>query len=471
MAAGHSTARGGLMVERLVVIGGDAAAMSAASAARRRRGPDKLEIVAFESGNYTSYSACGIPYFIGDVVPDVDMLIARTPQQFARDHTIDARIRHQVTAIDTDRGAVLVRDLVGGTESWEGFDQLMVATGAVPIRPPLPGVDAEGIFGVQTLDDGLAVKAALERDRPRRAVVVGAGYIGLELAEAFSAWGVAVTLIDRGPTPMATIDPDMGEMLVEAMHGFGMTLRLGESVTGFDTDDGQVRAVVTDQATVPTDLVILGLGVEPNTALAHAAGIPLGSAGGIAVDQRLRTGVEGVWAAGDCVEKFHRISRRPVTIALGTHANKEGRTAGINIGGGYATFPGVVGTAVTKLCDVEVARTGLGEAEAEAAGFEALSVAVDSTTRAGYYPGAQPIRTKLVAERGTGRLLGAQIVGQEGAAKRIDVLAMALWTHTTVDELLNIDLGYAPPFSPLWDPVLIAARKAWQQIETDRHIA
>jgi len=214
--------------------------------------------------------------------------------------------------------------------------------------------------------------------------------------------------------------------------------------------------------------VILGLGVRPNTALDEAAGIPLGPAGGIAVDQRLRTGVRGVWAGGDCVEKFHRVARRPVTLALGTHANKEGRTAGINIGGGYATFPGVLGTAVTKLCDVQVGRTGLGEAEARTAGFAPLCVTVDSTTRAGYYPGAKPIRTKLVAERGTGRLLGAQIAGEEGAAKRIDVLAMALWHDTTVEELLNTDLSYAPPFSPLWDPVLIAARKAWQRVEADR---
>jgi NADPH-dependent 2,4-dienoyl-CoA reductase/sulfur reductase-like enzyme len=456
------------MGERLVVIGGDAAGMSAASAARRLRGPDELEIVAFEAGHYTSYSACGIPYFIGDVVSDVDALVARTPQQFARHHGIDARIRHEVTEIDIDRGAVRVRGLDEGTETWEGFDRLMVATGARPIRPDLPGIDAHGILGVQTLEDGLAVRRTLERDRPRRAVVVGAGYIGLEIAEAMCARGVAVTLIDRGAAPMAPLDPDMGQMLVEAMRRFNMTLRLGESVTGFDTDDDRVSAVVTDQASVPADLVILGLGVEPNTTLAQHAGIQLGHAGGIAVDQRLQTTTPGVWAAGDCVEKFHRVSRRPVTIALGTHANKEGRTAGINIGGGYATFPGVVGTAVTKICDVEVARTGLAEAEAEAAGFEPLSVAIDSTTRAGYYPGAKPIRVKLIAERGAGRLLGAQIVGEEGAAKRIDVLAMALWHHTTVEELLNTDLGYAPPFSPLWDPVLIAARKAWQRIEADR---
>ncbi len=298
--------------------------------------------------------------------------------------------------------------------------------------------------------------------------MVGAGYIGLELAEALCARGIPVTVIQRGRTPMDTLDPDMGGMLVEAMRRFTMTLRLEEAVTGFETDAGRVRAVVTDQGTVPADLVILGLGVRPNSELAATAGIPLGPTGAIAVDQRLRTRVAGVWAAGDCVEKFHRVSRRPVTIALGTHANKEGRTAGINLGGGYATFPGVLGTAVTKICDVEVGRTGLGEAEAEAAGFEAVSVSVDSTTRAGYYPGARPIRTKLVAERGSGRLLGAQIVGEEGAAKRIDVLATALWHETTVSELLNVDLSYAPPFSPLWDPVLIAARKASQAVEADR---
>lgn len=456
------------MVQRLVVIGADAAGMSAASAARRERGTDELEIVSFDLGNYTSYSACGIPYFIGKDVVDVTELIARTPEEFAQNQEIDARTGHEVLDLDLDRRAVLVRELANGAEAWEGFDQLMIATGATPVRPPLPGVDAEGIFGVQILDDGLALRAALERDRPRRAVIVGAGYIGLELAEALCAWGVEVTIVNRGPAPMSTLDPDMGAMLIDAMHSTGMTLRLGETVTGFETNAGQVSAVVTDQRTIPTDLVVLGLGVQPNTALAKQAGISLGPAGGIAVDQRLRTNVEGVWAAGDCAEKFHRVSRRPVTIALGTHANKEGRTAGINIGGGYATFPGVVGTAITKVCDVEIGRTGLGEEEARAAGFDPLTAHVDSTTRAGYYPGAKPIRTKLIAERGTGRLLGAQIVGKEGAAKRIDVLAMALWHETTVEELLNTDLGYAPPFSPLWDPVLIAARKAWQEVSADR---
>jgi NADPH-dependent 2,4-dienoyl-CoA reductase/sulfur reductase-like enzyme len=456
------------MARRLVVVGGDAAGMSAASAARRLTGPEELEIVAFERGAYTSYSACGIPYYVGSQVGDVRKLIAREPAEFGAKQAIHAHLHHEVTELDLDRRAVRVRDLSAGTDSWEGFDQLMVATGATPRRPDLPGITAEGIFGVQTLDDGLAVRAFLDGWRPSRAVVVGAGYIGLELAEALCAWGVEVTLVDAGTTPMATLDPDMGGMLTDAMRSFGMTLRLGENVTGFESRDGRVAAVVTENATVPADLVILGLGVRPNTDLAAAAGIPLGSSGAIAVDQRMRTGVDGVWAAGDCAEKFHRVSRRAVTVALGTHANKEGRTAGINIGGGYATFPGVLGTAVTKICDVEIGRTGLGEHDAQDGGYQVLTVAVDSTTRAGYYPGAKPIHTKIIAERGSGRLLGAQIVGEEGAAKRIDVLAMALWHHASVDDILNTDLSYAPPFSPVWDPVLIAARKAWQRVQTDR---
>lgn len=456
------------MAERLIVVGGDAAGMSAAAAARRQRGAEELEIVAFERGSYTSYSACGIPYFIGNDVLDLDALIARTPDQFRRDHAIDARTGHEVLEIDLARRAVLVRAVSAGTQSWEGFDQLMIATGAVPARPALPGADAAGIFGVQTLDDGLAVRAVLAAGPPKRAVIVGAGYVGLELAEAMCAWGVRVTVVDRGLAPMASLDPDMGDMLTAAMRRSGMSLQLGQAVTGFETHAGRVTAVVTDEVTVPADLVILGLGVRPNTELAAAAGIPLGPAGGIPVDRRMRTPVAGVWSAGDCAEKFHRILRRPVAIALGTYANREGRTAGINIGGGYASFPGVLGTAVAKICDVQVGRTGLGEGEAQAAGFQPVSVAVDSTTRAGYYPGAKPIRTKLIAERGTGRLLGAQIVGEEGAAKRIDVLAMALWHGAEVEDLLNTDLSYAPPFSPVWDPVLIAARKAWQRVEDDR---
>jgi NADPH-dependent 2,4-dienoyl-CoA reductase/sulfur reductase-like enzyme len=453
------------MPEKLVVVGGDAAGMSAASQARRRRGPDDLSIVAFERGGFTSYSACGIPYFVGGVVSDLDDLIMRTPKTFRERHAIDARINHEVTAIDLDRRAVSVTSLDGGRETWESFDQLVVATGSTPARPSLPGSDAQGIFGVQVLDDGRAIYDAMMHRNPRTAVIVGGGYIGLELAEAFKLRDLDVAVVEQTAHPMTTLDPDMGSLVADAMRDMDIAVYLEEPLEGFESSAGWVTTAVTTQRSLPADIVVLGLGVEPNTGLARSTGIGIGPSGAIAVDQRMRTDQAGIWAAGDCAEKFHRVLRKPVSIALGTHANKEGRVAGINLGGGYATFPGVLGTAVSKICNVEVGRTGLDQEEAAAAGFDSVAVAVDSTTRAGYYPGAKPIKIKLLAESRTGRLLGAQIVGGEGAAKRIDVLATALWNDMTVDELQSIDLSYAPPFSPVWDPVLIAARRASGRVE------
>ncbi|MFI6516839.1 FAD-dependent oxidoreductase [Spirillospora sp. NPDC050679] len=450
------------MPERLLVIGGDAAGMSAASQARRAR-PD-LEIAVVERGNFASYSACGIPYYVGGVVEDADELVARTPEHF-RERGIDLRLRHEATEIDLAAARVRVRDLDGGGERWEPYDQLMVATGAVPVRPPLPGADADGVHGVQVLDDGLAIRRAVEERRPERAVVVGGGYIGLEMAEALVRRGLDVTLVDGAEQPMRTLDPDMGELVADAIRGIGVRLHLGEKVEGFETSGGRVTAVRTGSRTLPADLVILGLGVKPNTAIAEAAGIETGPTGGIVTDRRMRTRSANVWAAGDCVENRHRVSGAPVAIALGTHANKQGRIAGTNIGGGYAAFPGVIGTAVSKICHVEVARTGLNAREAAEAGFDALEAVVKSTTRAGYHPGATEMHTKLLFERRTGRLLGAQIVGAENAAKRIDGLAIALWNGMTVEEMTGLDLGYAPPFSPVWDPVLIAARKAAVKVE------
>jgi NADPH-dependent 2,4-dienoyl-CoA reductase/sulfur reductase-like enzyme len=455
------------MAERLIVVGGDAAGMSAASQARRLRGPEDLQIIAFEQGRHVSYSACGIPYLVGGEVTDPDRLIARTAATFRDRLAIDVRLRHRVEALDLENRAVQVRDLETGDRRREIYDQLMLATGAVPLRPKLPGVDAPGVHGVQTLDDGLAVLAALDDSSVRRAVVVGGGYIGLEMAEAFLRRGLEVSVIDAAPAVMPSLDPDMGGLVAEGMRDLGIAVHCGERLTGIELRSGHAAAVVTDRGSYPADVVLLGLGAGPNVALAREAGVPLGPSGAVAVDRRMRTGVPGLWAAGDCVEKFHRVSRAPVAIALGTYANKEGRVAGINLGGRYATFPGVLGTAVSKICSLEVGRTGLKEAEAVAAGFETLSVVVESTTRASYYPGAQMIKTKLVVERRSGRLLGAQVVGREGAAKRIDVLAAALWAEMSVDEILNLDVSYAPPFSPLWDPVLIAARKAWQRVEED----
>ncbi|MGH3321111.1 MAG: FAD-dependent oxidoreductase [Streptosporangiaceae bacterium] len=454
------------MPERLVVVGGDAAGMTAASQARRRRRPDDLSIVALERGGFTSYSACGIPYLVGGVVADIGKLIVRDPQTFRADFAVDARVGHEAVEIDLDRRAVRARDLNEGTEYWVGFDHVVVATGAVPRRPHLPGADAKGIHGVQVLDDAVAVQRLLDEYAPRRAVVVGGGYIGLEMAEALVRRGLDVSLVEAAAQPMGTLDPDMGSLVADALRRIGVAVYTGEPAEGFDADGGRVRAVTTSELTLPADIVVLGLGVRPNTAMAEAAGVPLGpETGGIGVDRRMRTSIGGVWAAGDCVESRHLVSGGPVVVPLGTHANKQGRVAGINIGGGYATFPGVVGTAAAKICDVEVARTGLSEAEAEQAGFATAGATIASTTRAGYYPGAVPITVKLVAERRSGRLLGAQIVGEEGAAKRIDVLAVAVWHGMTVEQMIGLDLSYAPPFAPVWDPVLIAARKTAARVQ------
>ena len=450
------------MAERLVVIGGDAAGMAAASQARRRRDRDDLAIVAFERGHFTSFSACGIPYWVSGVVPERDQLIARDPATFRESFHIDVRMRHEVTGIDLDRREVVARDLDGGGEVREGFDTLVYATGAVPVKPPWARTGIAGVFGVQTLDDGTALLDWLEREpRPRRAAVIGGGYIGVEMAEAMLQRGLSVNLVEQADQPMSTVDPDMAELVVDSLRGVGIQIRTGLTVTGLEERDGRISGVVTAEGPIPADVVVLGLGVRPNTALADAAGLPLGPTGGVRTDRRMRVpGVPGVWAAGDCVETLHRVSGLPVHVPLGTHANKQGRVAGINIGGGYATFPGVIGTAVTKVCDLEVGRTGLRERDAVAAGFEFVSVIAESTNRAGYYPGARTMAVKLIAERPSGRLLGAQIVGWSEAAKRIDTLAVALWNGMTVDEMTALDLGYAPPYAPVWDPVLIAARKA-----------
>ncbi|MDO0937413.1 FAD-dependent oxidoreductase [Streptomyces sp. DG2A-72] len=452
--------------ERLVVIGGDAAGMSAASQARRLKGPDELEIVAFERGHFTSYSACGIPYWVGGDVSDRDQLIARTPEEH-RARGIDLRLRTEATEIDVDRQRVRARDVDSGAESWTSYDKLVIATGARPIRPDMPGADAPGVHGVQTLDDGQTLIDTLARTRGRHAVVVGAGYIGVEMAEALINRGYEVTVVNRGSEPMSTLDPDMGRLVHEAMEGLGITMVNDAAVTKILTgEDGHVRAVATEAAEYPADVVVLGIGVRPETTLAAQAGLPLGAYGGLLTDLSMRVrGHADIWSGGDCVEVLDLVSGRQRHIALGTHANKHGQIIGTNIGGGYATFPGVVGTAVSKVCDLEIARTGLREKDARRAGLQFTSVTIESTSRAGYYPGTNPMTVKMLAERRTGRLLGVQIVGREGAGKRVDIAAVALTARMTVEQMTALDLGYAPPFSPVWDPVLVAARKASKAVE------
>jgi NADPH-dependent 2,4-dienoyl-CoA reductase/sulfur reductase-like enzyme len=443
------------MAERLVVVGGDAAGMTAASRARRLRGDD-LDVIVLEQGPFTSYSACGIPYWVAGDVDAVDDLVARTPQEH-RTRGIDVRLHSRVTGIDVEGRRVQV---AGGDPV--GFDQLLLATGAAPLRPDLPGLKAPNVLGLQTLDDGAYALQVLRAREPeaRDAVVVGAGYIGVEMAEALVRRGYHVTVVDKAPQPMTTLDPDLGSLVAEAMTGMGIEVVCGVQVEEVETDGtGTATGVRAGGTTYPADVVVLGMGVRPATDLARDAGLPLGDSGGLRVDARMRVdGHERLWAAGDCVESWDRIARRWVHVPLGTHANKQGLVVGSCLGGQDLEFPGIVKTAMTKVCDLEVARTGLGESEARELGHDVVTATVQTTTRAGYMPGTRPMTVKMLCERDGGRLLGAQIVGREGAAIRIDTCATALWSGMTAAELVMTDLGYAPPFSSVWDPIQVGAR-------------
>jgi NADPH-dependent 2,4-dienoyl-CoA reductase/sulfur reductase-like enzyme len=450
------------MSERLIVVGGDAAGMSAASQARRRRPADDLEILVFERSSFVSYSACGEPYYVGGYITDIGQLQARTPEEFAA-LDITVRTRHEVVAIDPQAGKVQVCNLDTHTEEALGYDLLMYATGAAPFLPPITGLDLAGVHVMRTLDDALAVRRLVQQG-VRQAAVVGGGYIGLEIAEAFHHQGIKTRVLTRDKAVLTrTLDPDMAALVTERMRAMGIEVHTDIAVQSLTGEEGRVTLVDCPGGTCfPAEVVVLGLGTRPEVQLAKEAGIPLGPTGAVAVNPRQQTRLEGIWAAGDCAEAFHRVSRQAVNFHLGTIANKQGRVAGFNIGGEYATFPGVLGTAITKVCEVEIARTGLTETEATAAGLDFCVATLDSTTTAGYWPDADSIRLKVLAERGTGRLLGAQIVGGGGAGKRIDVFATALWNDMRADDMMQVDLAYAPPFASVWDPVLIVARKAWE---------
>jgi NADPH-dependent 2,4-dienoyl-CoA reductase/sulfur reductase-like enzyme len=316
---------------------------------------------------------------------------------------------------------------------------------------------------MRTLDDAMAVRQLVTQGA-RQAAVVGGGYIGLEVAEALHRQGLHTRVLTKNAAVLdRTLDPDMGALVTERMRAIGIEVHTGIEVHSLEGEDGRVTRVdCPDGACFAADIVVLGLGTRPEVQLAKDAGLPLGKTGAVVVNARQQTPVEGVWAAGDCAEAWHRVSQRPVNFHLGTIANKQGRVAGINIGGDYATFPGVLGTAITKVCELEIARTGLTEAEATAAGLEYAVATLDSTTTAGYWPEAASLRLKVLAERGSSRLLGAQIVGGPGSGKRIDVLATALWNNMRADDLMYVDLSYAPPFASVWEPVLIVARQAWE---------
>jgi NADPH-dependent 2,4-dienoyl-CoA reductase/sulfur reductase-like enzyme len=443
---------------RLVVIGGVAAGMSAAARAKRTD-PD-LEVVAYERSGYVSYGSCGLPYLIAGVVREAANLVARTPEQFAR-QGVEVHTHHEVTAIDAGRRAVTVKDLDEGRQFSVGYDQLVVATGAAAIEPSIPGTGLEGVFTLRTVEDGIAVKEFLAENSPRKAVIIGSGYIGVEMAEAFVERGLETTMLNRPAQVLDRLDHDMAKKMQDELERNSVVVSVEDTAQSIEGDaTGRVRAVVSTQGEYQADVVIMGVGVKAESILAKEAGIALGVKGAIAVDRGMRTNVPGIYAAGDCAETYHSLLQAPSYLPLGSTANKQGRVAGTNVGGGEETFAGVVGTIITKAFGLGIAATGLTEKQAKELGKPAKAVTVEHRTRAHYYPSPGPIHVKLVWDPADGRLLGAQIAGPVGEAKRIDVLAAALHHNFRIDDLQALDLSYAPPFAPVWDPILVAANVA-----------
>jgi NADPH-dependent 2,4-dienoyl-CoA reductase/sulfur reductase-like enzyme len=444
------------MGERLLVVGGNAAGMSAAAQARRLA--PEMEIIAVERTRWTSYSPCGIPYVAAGAVAEIKNLVARTPDEF-RAMRIDVRTEHEVSGLDLDARRAEVRNLAHGRSFYLNFDKLHLATGARPRRPEIPGMDLPHVHGVQTLADGTRLLDYYKHRRPQKVVVAGSGYVGLEMADAFAARGAEVTVVEPGPEVLSAVDPEIGAIVARAARASGITVMTGAEVVAITED-----AVETSAGARRADLVLLGLGVEPNNELAASAGLELGASGAIVVDRQQRTSAAGVWAAGDCCQSVHLVSGRPVHHPLGPTANKQGRVAGRNMTGHYASFRGVLGTAVTRVCGLEIGRTGLGHREARDGGFEVEVAQIESTMSASYMPDSRPITVRLLAEPGSGLLLGAQTAGGAGSAKRVDVVAAALAGRLTVEDLLELDLGYAPPVSSVWDPLQTAARRLLAQV-------
>ncbi|HEU4497660.1 MAG TPA: FAD-dependent oxidoreductase [Flavobacterium sp.] len=449
------------MEKKLVVIGGDAAGMTAASKVRRE--DEAAEIIVFEKSEYVSYSACGIPYFISGKVASADELVVRTPKEFKKLH-IDARILHEVLEVDAPSNRILVKNIKNGTEFWETYTHLLIATGGKAFCPQVENRDAYGIFGVSTLKSGIEIEAFLKKEKPKKAIIIGGGYIGLEMAEALLIKGLEVSIIDRSEEIMNTLDPDMGILVRKAMENLGIKIYTDETLESFEAKEGRVTGAITDKRTLKADMVILGMGTSPNTAFLKNSKIKLNAEGAVIVSKSQRTNIKNIWAAGDCATTTNLVTKKPFYIALGTVANKTGLVAGKNIIGLKAVFPGVAGTAVCKICAYEVARTGLLEKELIKLNIDYMVTIIKTKSRAGYYPDAKDIYVKLLAEKKNGRLLGGQIIGEEGAAKRIDVLAAALTCKLTLKNIIDLDLSYAPPFSPVWDPVQTAARKLISQI-------
>lgn len=445
------------MDTHLIVIGGVASGMSAAAKARRTN--RDLEIIVYEKGSFISYAACGMPYWLAGDLPSHDELIVRSPQQM-RKQGIRVHTHHEVTSIDTESQIVTVRDLQNHTDFQQHYSKLVLGTGASPAWPASVGpVRLAGVFGLRSLESGQVIQRFLTEATPRRAVLVGGGYIAVEMAETFRRLGLEVTMIIRsGKVLRSTLDDDMRELLEAELARYGVCVVSG-TPTALEGDE-QVEAVMNQEGRYPCDLVLMGMGARPNVELAKAAGVTLGPTGAIATDAYMRTNLPGVYAAGDCAEALNLVTGKPAYIPLGSTANKQGRVAGENAAGGQARFGGVVGTMVVRCFNLVVASTGLTGARARAAGFDVQETTVRAKDIAHYFPGAADIHVKLIVDGSRDRLLGGQIIGSRGVAKRIDVLATALYNRMTIGELRQLDLSYAPPFAPVWDPILVAANVA-----------
>jgi NADPH-dependent 2,4-dienoyl-CoA reductase/sulfur reductase-like enzyme len=442
--------------QRLVVIGAVAAGTSAAAKAKRMN-PD-LEVVLLERDAHISYGACGLPYFISGLIPSAEALIARSPEEF-RSRGVDVRMRHEVLEIDPAHNAVRVADLDAAKEYVLSYDALVVATGAVSFRPPVRGLDLAGVYTLRTVSDGLALHQAVRKQPPKTVVIVGGGSIGMEMAEAFRALDLAVTIVEMASQVMVNLDEDMSKLVLAELERNRVRVLVNDGLVRCE-GTGRVEKVITQHSEVPADLVLVAIGVRPNTRLAEKAGLRLGAGKAIAVDEHMRTNLEDVYAAGDCVDAIHQVTGDRTYIPLGTTANKQGRVAGSNAAAQPCTFEGVAGTAVAKVFGLEVARTGLTEREARDKGFDVGMSSIQTADHARYYPGATELHIKLLLDRKSGRLLGGQFIGGQGAAKRVDVLAAALSAKMTVDDLTRVDYSYAPPYASVYDATLIAANVA-----------
>ena len=439
---------------KVVIVGGVAG--GATAAARIRRLDEQAEIVVFERSGYISYANCGLPYYIGGVIEDAEELTLQTPESFFRRFRIHMKVRHEVTAIHPEKKTVSVKNLETGAVFEESYDKLLLSPGAKPVWPNLPGMDSDRLFTLRTVEDTLRIKEFIDRNKPRSAVMVGGGFIGLEVAENLRELGLEVTIVQRPKQLMNPFDSDMAAFIHAEVRKHGVQLALGHSVAGFAEKNGGIEVLLKDNPPLQADLVVLAIGVTPESQLAKDAGLTLGMKGSILVNDRMETSVPDIYAVGDAVQVKHYVTGEDTLIALAGPANKQGRIAADNICGGDSRYLGSQGSSVIKVFDMTAASTGINETNARKSGLDADTVILSPMSHAGYYPGGKLMTMKVVFEKETYRLLGAQIVGYEGVDKRIDVLATAIHAGLKATQLKDLDLAYAPPFSSAKDPVNMA---------------